>query len=135
MFMIANYVALLFAILTCVPNGSKTVNRVLPGLAAGLRSRSARLLVGSADGSSRHPPKCRRCLTNRFRSFTSFASSGERFEQTLRLASHVQHAPACDLLRPVEAEPVASDFEVHRPGASSFSRPNWRWRLAATTTG
>ena len=27
-------------------------------------------------------------------------------------------------------EPVVSDFEVHRPGASSFSRPNWRWRLA-----
>jgi hypothetical protein len=50
MFMIAKYVALLFAVLTCVPSGAKTVNRVLPGSTAGLRSRSARLKVAAHSG-------------------------------------------------------------------------------------
>ena len=35
---------------------------------------------------------------------------------------------ACDISRPVEAEP--SEFEVVSPGHCSFSLPNWRWRLA-----
>jgi hypothetical protein len=38
--------------------------------------------------------------------------------------------PACDILRPVKAEPVVSQFEVVRPGHCTFSQPNWRWRLA-----
>lgn len=50
-------------------------------ITAGLRSRSARLLVGSAAGSSRHPSRCRRCLTNRFRNFASSASGGERLSR------------------------------------------------------
>jgi hypothetical protein len=37
---------------------------------------------------------------------------------------------ACDIPRPVEAEPPVSQFEVVSPGHIAFSRPNWRWRLA-----
>ena len=37
---------------------------------------------------------------------------------------------ACDIPRPVEAEPPVSAFEVVSPGHIAFSRPNWRWRLA-----
>jgi hypothetical protein len=38
--------------------------------------------------------------------------------------------PACDIPRPVEAEPPVSQFEVVSPGHIAFSQPNWRWRLA-----